>query len=118
LPVRRAAAFVNTERMSRAGRICICAAAAALTVAAIFALLVAHPIPLIGQAFVRAGYPLGQAILEFAPDGFIRTLAPQGGPEAVGWAMALGMFATWFAVFFAAWLLLLWRVGRRRPVSA
>ena len=104
--------------MSRAGRICICAAAAALTVAAIFAMLVAHPIPLVGQVFVRAGYPVGQAILEFAPEGFIRTLAPQGGPEAVGWAMALGMFATWFVVFFAAWLLVLWRVGRRRPVPA
>jgi len=110
-------AFVNTERMSTAGRICISAAAAALTFAAIFALLVAHPIPLVGQVFVRAGYPLGQAILEFAPAGFIRTLAPEGGPEAVGWAMALGMFATWFVVFFAAWLLLLWRVGRR-PVQA
>ena len=104
--------------MSTAGRIWISAASAALTVAAIFAFLVAHPIPLVGQVFVRAGYPVGKAILEFAPDGFIRALAPEGGPEAVGWAMALGMFTTWFVVFFAAWLLVLWRVGRRRSAPA
>jgi hypothetical protein len=102
------------ERMSTAGRISIAAATAALTVALIFALLVVYPIPAVGQAFVLAGYPVGKAILEFAPDAFIRTMAPEGGPEAVGWAIAFGTFSTWFVVFFGVWFFLLGRL-RRKP---
>ncbi|HYR36257.1 MAG TPA: hypothetical protein VEQ87_18340 [Burkholderiales bacterium] len=92
----------------------IAAAAAALMVALIFTLLVVFPIPPIGRAFVLVGYPLGQAILEFAPDAFIRALAPEGGPEAVGWAIALGTFSTWFVVFFGVWYFVLWRFRSTR----
>jgi hypothetical protein len=103
-------------RISPAGRIAIAAAAAALTVAVVFAFLVIYPMPLLGRGFVLAGYPLGQVILEFAPDAFIRALAPEGGPEAVGWAIALGTFSTWFVVFFGVWFFILWRFRSDTPL--
>jgi hypothetical protein len=99
--------------MSTTGRISIAAAAGALTVALVFALLVAYPIPPVGRIFVLVGYPVGQAILEFAPDAFVRALAPEGGPEAVGWAIALGTFSTWFVVFFGVWFFVLGRVSAK-----
>ena len=102
------------RKLSRAGRIAIAAAASALTVALIFTLLTRVSIPPIGRPFLAVGTPLGQLILEFAPDSFIRMLAPQGGPDAVAWALALGSIVTWFALFFALWFFAL-GVGRRRP---
>jgi xanthosine utilization system XapX-like protein len=91
-----------------AGRVFIAAAASAILVGIIFALLVVFPIPPLGRAFVLAGYPLGHFILEFAPEVFIRALAPHGGPDAVGWSIALGTFLTWFALIFGVWLAVLW----------
>ena len=98
--------------MSPAGRICIAAAASALTVGLVFALLSKVSIPLIGRPFLAVGEPLGYLILEFAPDGFLRAFAPQGGPDAVAWAMALGIIVTWFVLFFGLWYLVLGRKGR------
>jgi hypothetical protein len=98
--------------LSKAGRISIAVAASALSVALIFALLAKVSIPLIGRPFLAVGEPLGYLILEFAPDGLLRTFAPQGGPDAVAWAMALGIIATWFVLFFGLWFFAL---GWRRP---
>jgi len=100
--------------MSTAGRISIAVAASALTVGIVFTLLALYPIPLIGSAFLAVGHPLGHLILEFAPDSFIRALAPQGGPDAVAWAIALGTFLTWFVPVFALAFVLL---GRKRSNS-
>jgi hypothetical protein len=98
--------------LSRAGRISIAVAGSALTVGLIFTLLAKISIPLIGRPFLAVGEPLGYVILEFAPDAFLRALAPQGGPDAVAWAMALGIIMTWFVLFFGLWYLLLGRKGR------
>jgi hypothetical protein len=98
--------------LSRAGRISIAVAGSALTVALIFTLLARISIPLIGRPFLAVGEPLGYFILEFAPAGLLRALAPQGGPDAVAWAMALGIIVTWFVLFFGLWFFAL---GRRRP---
>jgi hypothetical protein len=100
--------------MSTAGRISIAAAASALTVGIVFALLAVYPTPPIGRAFLAVGRPLAHFILEFAPDSFIRALAPQGGPDAVAWAIALGTFLTWFVPFFGLAFVLL---GRLRSVA-
>ena len=100
--------------MSSGGRIAIAVAASALTVALIFALLSKVSIPLIGRPFLAVGEPLGYLILEFAPAGLLRALAPQGGPDAVAWAMALGIMVTWFVLLFGVWFALL---GRGRSIS-
>jgi hypothetical protein len=100
--------------MSTAGRVAIAAAAAALSVALAFALLGSVSIPLLGRPFLAVGSPLGHLILEFAPDALLRALAPQGGPDAVAWAMALGILATWFALFFAAWFVVFGAMRRRQ----
>jgi hypothetical protein len=83
------------------------AAAAAVCAGALFALLAMFPVPPLGRAFLAVGRPLGFLILEFAPDALMRGLAPQGGPDAVAWAYALGSLLTWFALFFGAGCLLL-----------
>ena len=101
------------RNLSKAGRIVIAAAAAALTVTLVFALLVKVSIPLIGRPFLAVGSPLGYLILEFAPDSFLRALAPQGGPDAVAWAMALGIIVTWYVIFFGLWWAVL-RMARDR----
>jgi hypothetical protein len=100
--------------VSTGTRISLAAAASALTVAIVFALLAVYPIPPIGRAFLAVGKPLGHLILEFAPDSFIGALAPQGGPDAVAWSIALGTFLTWLVpVFGLAYVL----VGRMRSDS-
>jgi hypothetical protein len=86
--------------MSTTGRISIAAAASAAIVGIAFILLAAYPIPAIGRAFLAVGFPLGTLILEFAPDSAIRALAPDGGPDAVAWAIALGTLLTWFVLLF------------------
>jgi hypothetical protein len=100
--------------MSTAERISIAAAASALMVLIVFTLLAVYPIPRIGRAFLAVGYPLGHLILEFAPESVIRALAPQGGPDAVAWAIALGTFFTWFVPLFGLAFFLL---GRMRAVG-
>ena len=102
------------ERMSTARRVSIAAAASAASVAAIFALLTVYPIPTVGAAFAVVGLPLGELIFRAAPNSFVRELAPQGGPDAIGWAMTLGALLTWFALLFAVWFVVL---GRMRSNS-
>ena len=91
-------------------RVCTAVAASAATVAIVFALLAAYPIPAIGGLFVLVGLPLAQVIFAAAPDSFIRELAPKGGPDAFGWAAALGAIGTWFLVLFGVWFFVIGRV--------
>ncbi len=69
----------------------------------IFTLLAVYPIPIISPGFVAVGFKLAYPILDIAPDSLIRAVAPEGGPDAVAWAVALGTFLTWFVVFFVLW---------------
>ena len=101
--------------MSTARRISIAAAASAVSVAVIFTLLTVYPIPTISSAFAAVGFPLGEFIFRAAPDSFVRELAPQGGPDAIGWAMALGALLTWLVLLFAVWFVVL---GRMRSNSS
>jgi hypothetical protein len=92
----------------------IAAASSAVTVAVLFTLLAVYPIPVFSPAFVAVGYPLAYPILEVAPESLVRAVAPQGGPEAVAWAVAAGTFLTWFALFFCLWLVVLGLMRRSR----
>ena len=96
--------------MSRGKRISAAAVASAATIALLFGALTIYPIPGVGGVFVAVGFPLGELILLFTPESFIRELAPQGGPDAVGWAFAIGALTTWFAIFLGVWYLVLRRV--------
>jgi hypothetical protein len=78
-------------------------------------LLGAYPIPAIGRVFVSVGIPLGYLIVEATPDSFLHELAPQGGPDAVAWAFAIGALLTWFVLFFAVCFI---AIGRMRSNSA
>ena len=100
--------------MSIARRISIAAASSAVTVVVLFTLLAVFPIPILSPAFVAVGFPLAYPILEVAPESVVRAVAPQGGPEAVAWAIALGTFVTWFVVFFALWLVILGLIHSER----
>jgi hypothetical protein len=102
-------------RMSPAARLAVAAAASAATVVVAFMLLAIYRVPLLGQAFLTIGRPLGYLILEFAPDTFLRALAPQGGPDAIAWAFALGAILTWTALLAGAWYVAL---GHLRTRSA
>ena len=98
--------------MSRLKRISIAAAASAATVALISCVLTVFQVPAVGGVLVVVGLPLGALIVLVTPDDFIRELAPSGGPDAVGWAVALGALITWFVIFLG-----LWYVGLRRMRS-
>ena len=100
--------------MSIARRISIAAASSAVTVVVLFTLLAVFPIPILSPAFVAVGFPLAYPILEVAPESLVRAVAPQGGPEAVAWAVALGTFVTWFVLFFGLWLVALGLLRRYR----
>src|SRR5882672_3443383 len=100
--------------MSTAKRILVAAAAAAVMVGGIFALPSVYPIPTIGRVFVAVGFPLAYLIVEATPDSFLRELAPQGGPDAVGWAVAISTLLTWFVLLFALWFVV---IGRMRSNS-
>ena len=100
--------------MTTAKRALTAVVASAATVAAVFALLAVYPIPAIGALFVGVGLSLAQVIFAAAPDSFVRELAPQGGPDAFGWAAALGAIGTWFVAFFGVWFVVL---GRMRSNS-
>ena len=100
--------------MSIARRLSIAAASSAVTVVVLFTLLAAFPIPILSPAFVAVGFALAYPILELAPEGLVRAVAPQGGPEAVAWAVALGTFLTWFVLFFGLWLVVLGLLRRSR----
>lgn len=100
--------------MSIARRISIAAVSSAVTVVVLFTLLAVYPIPIISPAFVAVGYPLAYPILEVAPESLVRAVAPQGGPEAVAWAIALGTFLTWFVLFFGLWFVVLGIVRSNR----
>jgi len=93
--------------MPTARRISIAAAASAATVALVFGALTIYPMPTIGGVFVVVGFPLGALILHVTPDSFIRELAPSGGPDAVGWAFAIGALIIWFVVFLGVWFAIL-----------
>lgn len=93
-------------------RISMALAASVLTVIAIFALLAIYPIPLLSPGFVAVGFPLAYPILAIAPDSFIHALAPEGGPDAVAWAVALGTLLTWSAIFFVPWFFVIGRKTR------
>jgi hypothetical protein len=92
----------------------IAAASSAVTVVVLFTLLAVYPIPILSPAFVAVGFPLAYPILEVAPDSLVRAVAPQGGPEAVAWAVALGTFLAWFVVFFGLWFVVLGRMRSNR----
>jgi len=96
--------------MSRGKRISIAAVAAAATVAVIFAVLTIYPIPAVGGVFVAVGFPLGMLIVLITPHSFIHELAPSGGPDAVGWAFAIGALITWFVICLGLWYLILRRM--------
>lgn len=96
--------------MSTGKRIGVAALASAATVALVFGVLTIYPIPAVGGVFVVVGMPLGALILLITPDSFIRELAPQGGPDAVGWAFAIGALTTWFAIFLGVWYVVLRRM--------
>ena len=100
--------------MSTIRRLSAAAAASVVSVAAIFALLAVYPISTVGPFFIAVGFPLGELIFRAAPESFIRELAPQGGPDAVGWAIALGTLFTWFVLFLPVWFVVL---GRMRSNS-
>ena len=102
--------------MSIARRISIAAASSAVTVLVLFTLLAVYPIPVLSPAFVSVGFPLAYPILEVAPERLVHAVAPQGGPEAVAWAVALGTFLIWFVLFFALWLVALGLIHRHRRV--
>ena len=93
------------------------AGASAATVAIAFALLTVYPLPTIGGAFIVVGLPLAQLIFWAAPDSFIRELAPQGGPDAFGWAAALGAICTWLFLFFGLWFFVLGRMRSNSTVE-
>jgi hypothetical protein len=101
-------------RMSVAARAAMAAIAAAATAVVVFMLLAVFPVPAIGRIFLRVGRPVGHLILELAPEAFLKSLAPQGGPEVIAWAFALGALLTWGMVFAAVWYVVL---GRLRTKS-
>ena len=103
--------------MSIGRRISIAAASSAATVLVLFTLLAVYPVPVLSPAFVAVGFPLAHPILEVAPESLVRAVAPQGGPEAVAWAVALGTFLIWFVVFFGLWLVVLGLLRRNRTPS-
>ena len=100
--------------MTTAKRALMAVGASAATVAIVFALLAVFPVPAIGGLFVVVGLPFAQVILAATPTSFTHELAPQGGPDAVGWAVALGAIGTWFLACFGAWFFVL---GRTRSNS-
>jgi len=61
------------------------------------------PGSILGKLFIAVGFPLGSLIFLATPEGFLRELAPQGGPDAIGWAIAIGALITWFTLFFFMW---------------
>ena len=101
--------------MSTVKRTLIAAAAAAVSVGGIFVFLGVYPIPAIGRAFAAVGFPLAYLIVAATPDSFLREVAPQGGPDAVGWAVAISTLLTWFVLLFALWFVV---IGRMRSNPA
>jgi hypothetical protein len=103
----------SNKRMSGIRRTFMAMGASVLTVIIIFTLLAVYPIPVLSPTFVAVGFPLAYPILEIVPDSFIHALAPGGGPDAVAWAVAVGTFITWSAIFFVLWFVVF---GRMRSI--
>ena len=100
-------------RVSNAARLAVAVAGSAATVVVAFMLLALYPVPLVGRFFLRVGRPVGHFMLEFAPDAFLRALAPQGGPEVIAWSFALGAILTWTALLTGAWYVALGHLRTR-----
>ncbi len=104
--------------MSTTKRLLVSGVSAAVLVVAVCGVLVVFPFPPIGRVLVAAGFPLAYVIGALLPHSILAAVAPEGGPDAVGWIFALSTLITWFAILFTVCFIAIGRMRSNHRIEA